>query len=193
MTYSVIVPAMRAVLVSLAMCASATAATLSPPTAITYDGLDYKLSYQQVQPEGEAGIYEYTTGGETVDNWTRMITVVYRRGIIVTPKQWAAALKQQMDQTKPVPHYMVSQENDHGYAQIIYEPAKEDNNYESNVHKSYTKDACGGIVVWQYAHRYAPGADTTEAGIKATLQHIAQDNQADLAKVKALSWVPACL
>jgi hypothetical protein len=177
----------------LSLFASAAAAqTLVAPASLQYDGQDYVLAFKQVAPDGSAALYEYTASGETVNNWTRLVSLNFQKGIQPTPLQWATAMKQSLDASKPVPHYSVSIEKSFGYAQVIYVPDNRIPSYEANVHKAFTKDACGGVVVLQYAEKHPKGDDESAAGLRQTLSGIAAKSKQDLAYVSQYAWTPSC-
>ena len=193
MTMSYFKP-VRALTLCLSFCASisAFAADFNPPSALSYDGHDYQLAFQQVTEDGRAGLFEYTTGGETVDNWTRLVTINYHKGIKVTPYQWGVAMQRRLDSRAPVPHYNVSMQGTIGYAQIIFVPDATNTMYEANVHKAFTQDACDGVVALQYAMKYPQGADTSAAGVRQTLTGIVANSKKDLAYITDYSWSPTC-
>jgi hypothetical protein len=185
------------ILFAQALCLSlfanaAAAQTLVAPASLQYDGQEYVLAFKQVAPDGSAALYEYTASGETVDNWTRLVSLNFQQGIKSTPLQWATAMKKTMDASKPVPHYSLSMDKSFGYAQVIYVPDSRIASYEANVHKAFTEEACGGIVVLQYAEKHPKGDDESAAGLRQTLSGIAAKSKQDLAYISQYAWTPSC-
>ena len=159
---------------------------LQVPAQIEHDDLSYRLAFRQ--DSSSQGLYEYTTGGETVDNWTHLLTVNYARGNRAAPVDWLNALKRVADRENPRPHYSMSVEGGHGYAQLIYTPRPGEARYESNVHKSFHYARCGGLVVLQVAVREAldPVAGDNQ------LRVVARDNTLMRKALTASSWQPDC-
>lgn len=176
------------------LCASGAtmAQTLDAPASFKYDGRTYTLAFKNVSSNGRAALYEYTTAGETVDNWTRLITINYHKGISATPYQWGVAMQRRLDKRVPVPHYNVSMQDSIGYAQIIFLPDETNTMFEANVHKAFTQNACDGVVALQYAMKYPQGADTSAAGVLQTLTGIVANNKKDLAYITDYPWLPTC-
>lgn len=175
-----------ALLASLLMTGSAYAVVA--PETIDYDGQTYTLTFKNVTPDGAAAIYEYTLPNETVNNWTQLMTINYRRGVTASPYEWAVSMKKMMDQAKPVPHYDLSVDGTQGFAVMIYEPTPTYNVFEANVHRSFTS-TCDGIVVLQYARRYS---NDVPSAAQQTLVRAATDIKQQLTKLTAYKWMPAC-
>jgi hypothetical protein len=177
----------RAVLLTSLLMTGSAYAVVAPET-IDYDGQTYTLSFKNVAADGKTALYEYTLPNETVRNWTQLMTINYRRGVMGTANDWAVSMKQVMDREKPVPHYDLSIEGTQGFAMIIYEPIPSSNMYEANVHRSFTS-TCEGIVVLQYARRY-PNDGPSAA--QQTLVRAAADLKQQLTKLSAYNWTPEC-
>lgn len=162
-----------------------------PPEQITQFGRTYTLAYQDVAPNGRA-LYEYTSAGETVDNWTTLVTLNYAKDLVSDPATWAKAVKASLDANTPKPHYTLYTAKGSGYARFIFEPDGTHPSYESNIHKSFHTPACGGLLVLQYAARYAPSEEQGSAGKLARLRTIATENAKQTVELERSDWVPAC-
>lgn len=163
------------------------------PGQIDEFGKTFTLSYKSV---GRGGLYEYTAEGETVDNWTTLITITYAKGVVVTPMEWAKSFGKSA--ARETPHYSVWINDGRGYAKVIYEPDrrligdKRFSSYEVDAHKTYHVTACRGLVTLQYATRpdVSDGADP--AAKRAILLQLASEAERLAAAVAASSWAPDC-
>ncbi|MEP7155580.1 MAG: hypothetical protein ABI905_07385 [Betaproteobacteria bacterium] len=163
----------------------------SPPEQLAHAGKIYKLAYKQVAPNGRA-IYEYTTNGEPVENWTTMITLNYGKGMNVSAERWTNVMKASLEQKSPKAPFRVHAAGTSGYARFVLEPDRTNPTYESNVHKSFHMDKCGGLLVYQFAVKSPAGADTSAAGKAATLEAVNKENEKLAAEMEKSSWTPDC-
>ena len=162
-----------------------------PPEKITYSSKTYSLAYKNTSPVGRA-IFEYTTNNESIENWTTLVTLNYSKSLATTPLKWAEAVQATLDREKPKPHYSIYTKGNNGYSKIIYEPDLKNPVYESNVHKSFHLDACGGILVFQFAQKYPVGADQSDSGKLSTLTSIANENARFAKELEKSEWLPTC-
>jgi len=162
---------------------------LSAPQQIVLDGKTYRQVFTNTQ--SQRAIWEYTTDGEKVEDWTWTRLVTINQMKIKAPlERWLLATKAKLGTTNPLPHYELKQSGDRVLTRIIYPPVfdiKNRETYESNVW--ITQAACGGIVSLQFARQYA--ATPTEDSAKK-LASILRDNEADMQTLQALNWQPNC-
>lgn len=163
----------------------------NPPEQISHSGHVYKLAYKKTSPNGQA-IYEYTTNEEPIEKWTTLVTLNYAKAQKVTPLRWSEAMKLSLDRETPKPNYSIYVKEENGYANIIYEPDINNPTYESDVHKSFHLEECGGSLVYQFAVKYPKSADQSEAGKLATLTSIAKENVQISTDMAHSEWSPSC-
>jgi hypothetical protein len=154
-------------------------------------GKTYILAYKNTAPNGQS-IFEYTTDKETVEQWTKLVTINYAKGFAAPPLQWIQSIKFALDKASPKPSYSLFIKDNNGYARIIYEPTSSYVTYESNVQKSFHIDKCDGIVVYQFAQKYPQNADKSDEGKLATLKSIALENMAFVDEIDKSNWSPSC-
>ena len=101
-------------------------------------------------------------------------------------------MKASLDRRKPKPHYSLYIKENNSYARIIYEPDSKDPTYESNIQKSFHIEACGGLVVYQFAQKYPPSSDQSAEGRLSTLKTIASANTLATELIEKSDWFPTC-
>lgn len=153
----------------------------SAPQQIALDGADYKLVWQQKNPQGRA-IYEYTRDGEAVDNWTALVTMSYTPQLGIEPLAWTNANRIALERQRTKPHYDIYLKDGHGYLRQIFEPDAGHPDYEANLQKSFHLPACGTLVL-QYALRFPKSAELS--AIKVETDKMAAYLEQD-------SWQPVC-
>lgn len=163
----------------------------SPPEKITYSGKTYSLAYKNLAPNGQA-TFEYTTNNESVENWSSLVTLNYAKSLVTTPLKWAEAVQTALDRENPKPNYSLYTKENNGYARIIYEPDQRNPVYESNVHKSFHVESCGGTLVFQFAKKYPPSTDQSTEGKLSTLKKIANENSQMADEMEKSEWLPNC-
>jgi len=163
----------------------------SPPDQIVQSGKTYSLVYKNSLPNGRA-IYEYTTNDETIEKWSSLVTLNYSKALTATPVKWAESVKISLDREKPKPSYSLYAKGNNGYSKIIFEPDSKNPFYESNVHKSFHIEACGGLLVYQFAQKYPPSVDQTDEGKLSTLTQIAKENTQFANELEKSDWLPTC-
>ncbi len=168
------------------------AAEFRAPETLSWNGKVYTLVYKRENLSDGRRLYEYTTNGESVDAWTTLLTFNYARGVVADPMEWLVATKNSLDRTTPRPHYKLSKEGQSGLASIIYEPTVREPTYESDVHRSYHVAACGGLVIYQVAVKYAPAGDVSPQAKFAELDRIATENGRMAETIKKSDWTPRC-
>lgn len=164
---------------------------LVAPEEILHTGQSYKLAYKKVAPNG-SGIYEYTTNAESIENWTTLVTLNYRKGAKADPMNWGRSVQRSLDATRPKPHYKIYTVATNGYARFIFEPDPSNPTYESNVHKSFHIEECDGIVVYQFATKHKKSDDESEAGKLAIVTAISHENGLAAESLEKSSWTPHC-
>jgi len=186
---------LRATVVSLAMGALTACALVSPQTRFTppqhivHEGITYTLAFQQAAPNAQV-LSEYTHNGESVENWSTLITLNYFPGQLVTPRQLLQSLKQTLETEQPVPHFLLTILGEHGYTRTIREPTATHPWFEMDVHKSFHRRACAGLVVYQYAVKYPPPGPGEDK--QALLEKIRDENQQVADAMKQSDWQPDC-
>jgi hypothetical protein len=170
---------------------SVIAQQLVPPQEILYAGQIYKLAFKQASPNGRA-IYEYTTNGEPVEQWTSLVTLNFAKGINAPPVKWTAAMKASLEANNPDPHFKLYTIGDHGYARFVFEPDQRNPFYESNAHKSFHLNECGGLLVFQYAVKYPQLSEQVGEDKLAALTLITKENERMAAEIEQSEWRPEC-
>ncbi len=163
----------------------------SAPEQIIHSGKTYSLAYKNSLPNGRS-IYEYTTNNETVNKWSSLVTLHYSKALITMPSKWVDTTKVSLDREKPKPHYSLYTKGNSGYSQIIYEPDSKHPFYESNISKSFHIEACGGLLVYQFAQKYPPSVDNTNEGKLSSLKKIANTNSQFANELEESDWLPTC-
>lgn len=163
----------------------------APPNHVTFAGKTYNLAYKNALPDGKA-IFEYTSDNESVENWSSLVTITYSKSLVISPAKWGEAMKASLDNRKPKPHYSLYTKENNSYARVIYEPDSKDPTYESNIQKSYHIEACGGLVVYQFAQKYQSGSDQSAEGRLSTLKTIADANTLATELIEKSDWRPSC-
>lgn len=163
----------------------------SAPEQIVHSGKAYNLVYKKALPNGRA-IYEYTTDNEPIEKWSSLVTLNYSKSLITTPIKWAEAVKGSLDREKPKPHYSLYTKGNNGYSKIIFEPDSKNPFYESDIHKSFHIEACGGLLVYQFAQKYPQSADQTDEGKLETLKKVANENSQSAIELERFEWLPTC-
>lgn len=184
----------RRIAICLWLTASSTAGHAQqfvPPEYVTFAGKTYQLAYKNALPDGKA-IFEYTSNNEPVENWSSLVTINYSKSFLISPTKWGEAMKASLDRRKPRPHYSLYTKENNSYARIIFEPDAKDPTYESNIQKSFHIEACGGLVVYQFAQKYPPGSDQSAEGRLSTLKTIVGANTLATELIEKSDWFPAC-
>lgn len=170
---------------------SACAQQFLPPEKMTHSGKTYSLAYKNSLPNGRE-IFEYTTDNEPIEKWSSLVTLNYAKSLAATPLKWADTVKVALDREKPKPHYSLYIKGNNGYAKIIYEPDSKNPIYESNVHKSFHMETCGGLLVFQFAKKYPQNTDQSDEGKLSTLKQIAKENTQFADEIEKSEWLPNC-
>jgi hypothetical protein len=160
------------------------------PQEISEFGHLYKLAYQKISPDRRQAIYEYTTGSESIENWTRLLTVQYAK-LNTDAMAWGVSTKKALEATSPKPHFQVYAKAGHGYAVIIFEPDAKNPAYEANAHKSFHMGSCG-LFTLQHAVKYDASAEQSEDGRQRTLIAIVDASRKMVADVEQAAWQPDC-
>ena len=170
---------------------SAYAETFSPPEQIVMFDREYRLNFKHVARNGWAN-YEYTTNGETVKNWTTLVTINYAGDVHTDPDKWQMSMKTSLDRHNPPNPYKLYVKGESGFARIIYEPNRSHPAYESNVQKSFHVSSCG-LVVLQFATKYQGVEKLTDAE-KISLQDVIKKGNEDIAHfMEQNEWKPSCI
>ena len=159
----------------------AAALTFAAPEQMAQAGHVYKQAYQQKANNGRA-IYEYTDNNESVQNWTRLVTLNYTPQLRVDAQTWANATRKALDANPAKPAHQLDVKGANAYAQMVFEPDAANPEYEANVQKSFHVADCGTVIL-QYAVKYPKGSDLTT--IQAENARIAVQLEQD-------TWQPAC-
>jgi hypothetical protein len=160
------------------------------PEEFTYEDKVYKLNFSKKQGNE---IYEYTTDGETVKNWTTLITFIYAKNLSVTPSDWASATKKSLDASKLKPHYSVYTLGDNSYAIQLYEPIPSDLSYEATIKKAFFIEACNGPLYFAFAKRYPSIQDVSDEVKREKLVGIAQEAKKRIKELETATWKPRCV
>lgn len=163
----------------------------SPPEKINFSGKTYNLAYKNSSPNGQA-IYEYTTNNEPIESWSSLVTLNYSKFLITSPLEWAKATNISLDREEPKPNYSLYIKGNNGYSKIIYGPDSQKNYYESDVHKSFHIETCGGVLILQFAKKYPPSTDQSTEGKLSTLKQIANENSQFADEIEKSEWLPNC-
>jgi len=173
----------------LAACAPMQPQTrFAPPQEIIHEGVTFTLAFQHT--DSARVLSEYTHNGESVENWSKLVSLSYFPGKTYTPLAFLQALEKTLKSETPVPHFSLYAKGGYGYAQIIYEPDTKNPWFEADVQKSFHRPACAGQVVYQYAAKYPPPQQGEDK--QAMLLNILADNQQAADAVAKSDWQPDC-
>ena len=161
------------------------------PEQVIFSGKTYNLAYKNSLPDGRA-IFEYTSNNEPIEKWSSLVTINYSKSFIAPPLKWAEAMKASLDRRKPKPNYSLYTKGNNSYARIIYEPDSKDPTYESNVQKSFHIEACGGLIVYQFAEKYPSDIGQTADEKLSKLKTIANENALVAELIEKSDWLPNC-
>ena len=161
------------------------------PEEVEHAGKTYGLAYQTGDPESTA-LYEYTTDDEAVEHWNTLVTLSYQQPDVMMPATWFEMTKAALERRMPTPDYHLYTKGDNGYSITIYEPDALNLRYEAHVQKSFHIKECGGVVSMQFAQRYPPAPDRSEAGKLAYLKQIADDAAKTADELENSDWLPTC-
>ena len=161
------------------------------PEQVVFANKTYNLAYKNSSPNGQA-IYEYTSNDEPIEKWSSLVTVNYYKSVVAPPLKWLEVMKASLDRRQPKPHYNLYLKGNNSYAKIIFEPDSKNPDFESNVQKSFHMEACGGLVIYQFAQKYPPSADQTPEGKLTALKTIANENAVLAELVEKSEWLPTC-
>ena len=178
-------------IISLMICVQTTQAQskFEAPEEITFENKVYKLNFTKKQ---SYEIYEYTTDGETVKNWTTLITFIYAKNLKVAPADWTNATKKSLDSQNPKPHYSLYTVGDNSYALQIYEPIPSDLSYEATIKKAFFIEACNGPIDFAFAKRYPSIQDESDEAKRTKLLGIAQEAKKRIKELETATWKPTC-
>jgi len=161
----------------------------TPPQQIIHEGTAYTLAFQNTDPDSRM-LSEYTHNGESVESWSKLVTVQHVPGKPFTPLLLLQALEKTLKSETPVPHYSLTMKGEHGYAQIIYEPTAKAPWFESDVFKSFHRPACAGPVIYQYAVKYPPPQQGEDK--ETLLKKILAENKQAAEAMEKSAWQPDC-
>ncbi|MCK4743160.1 MAG: hypothetical protein KAT25_05015 [Sulfuriflexus sp.] len=125
-------------------------------------------------------IYEYTTDGEKVENWSTLLTLSHLR-----IKQ-AENAEELIEFTKAEFGDSVKSDfikNNYGYMKIIFSPDAKYPYYETAIKKSFHNSKCRGAVVFTYAKKYSPNT---------VLKIIQKESDIAMDALQKDNWSPAC-
>jgi hypothetical protein len=159
------------------------------PEEFTFENKVYKLNFSKKQ---SYEIYEYTTDGETVNNWTTLITFIYAKNLKATATDWVNATKKSLDSRTPKPHYSLYAVSDNAYAIQLYEPIPSDLSYEATIKKAFFIEACNGPLDFAFAKRYPSLQEESGEAQKTKLVGIAQEAQKRIKELETATWKPTC-
>lgn len=169
------------------MCQAIFANSLLAPQKIEFNGGEYVLAFERKDESKE--IYEYTTDGENVKNWTKLITLIKLREKHDLYK-FLLQYKKTLD--AQTPHYSIYLKGEYGYAKVIFEPTLKFQDFEANIQKLHNVDSCDGTVMLQYGVRQTVSRDITKQDSNAVLKNIYNQLKLDTELVEHYSWKPEC-
>jgi hypothetical protein len=165
------------------------------PAQIEYDGKIYKQVTKQEKAEF-GGLYEYTTGNEPIENWTSLITLLYKQGDPTDPATWRQAYMTVLATKGGAKTFYVEVNGEHVYGQIIHEPDAKNPDYEVDVNKSFHLPACGGLVSIMYGVKHPNETPPAGANPKdfedQQFKRIGRESNEMMAALKASAWTPKC-
>jgi hypothetical protein len=165
----------------LAGCSAASlAGELQPPPQLTHAGTLYTRIYQKALNKGLV-IYQYTSGQETLKNWTSMLTLAYWKGHKFNTTRWLAALDDRLSHSSA--QYELYQRQGHGYARIIYLPDDHNPNFEAAIFKGFEQAGCDDLVAYQFSMRQPANTDP---------QRVEQQILQAASELESSDWAPVC-
>ena len=128
-------------------------AQLKPPQALEYEGKNYQLTSSTMIAEsnGNRLFYHYTTGNETLDQWTSQVIIQFAPHVHLKGEAWANDVKAYFDASDPRPYYRIDSIGGNPFARHLNPPINE-NPSESSVMRFFS-NGCGGQVVLQYLEK----------------------------------------
>jgi hypothetical protein len=165
------------------------AESFKPPKSMELFGKQYILAFQN--ENANTALYEYTTDNESVNNWSHLVTLQYYKRKL-EPLQFIAAIKTGLNNSKPIPHYSLYQQGEHGYALIIFEPSNEHLHFEADIQKSFHSTECEGTLVLQYGVRTAAFQQLSPEDKTRILKEVYRQLKLDAEQIAQNKWVPTC-
>ncbi|MGE4399430.1 MAG: hypothetical protein AB7D29_07905 [Campylobacterales bacterium] len=163
------------------------AGSLVAPQKMQFNGKEYVLAFEHKDSSKE--LYEYTTDGESVQNWTKLITLIKLNEKHDLYKFLLHYKKVLDGQT---PHYSTYLKGDNGYVKVIYEPTSKFQNFEANIQKLHNVDSCDGTVMLQYGVRKVVSKDMSKQDNEVALKNIYNQLKLDAEVMEQYSWKPEC-
>ena len=158
-------------------------AQLKPPQALEYAGKNYQLTSSTMIAEsnGNRLFYHYTTGNETVDQWTSQVIIQFAPHVHLKGEAWANDVKAYFDASDPRPYYRIDSIGGNPFARHLNPPINE-NPSESSVMRFFS-NGCGGQVVLQYLEKIDA----------SNLPNAWSHNQKALMYIVNYPWQPDCI
>jgi len=160
------------------------------PDEFTFEDKVYKLNFSKKQA---SEIYEYTIDGETVKNWSTLVTLMFTKNQKQIATDWIDRNKRALDSQNPKPHYSLYINGNNAYAVEIYEPIPSDMSYEATVKKVFFIDACSSPIHFAFAKRYPSIQEVSDEAKRAKLVGIAQEAKKRIKELETATWLPTCI
>ena len=138
-------------------------------------------------------IYEYTADGETVKNWSTLVTLMFTKNQKQIATDWIDRNKRALDSQNPKPHYSLYILGNNAYSIEIYEPIPSDMSYEATVKKVFFIDACSSPIHFAFAKRYPSIQDVSDEVKREKLVGIAQEAKKRIKELETATWKPRCV
>ena len=179
----------KVLFVTLLIKSCAFAQLFLPPKNMDLFGKQYTLAFKNENENGS--LYEYTADGESVENWTHLITLTHVK-YNLNPYQFITATKKGLDGKSVVPHYSLYEKGKHGYVTLIFEPSQDRLNFEADVQKSFHLENCDGTIIMQYGVHKPVFQQLTGAEKTVMLKAIYEQLKLDAEQIAQNQWAPIC-
>lgn len=147
-----------------------------PPEVRHLNNKPYRLAYKKVLSDG--AFYEYTADNEPIEKWSSLITLLYYKGVNVTPEEFVNLAKNQKEE--PVETQVLA---GHAYVLNVFPPSDKYHYFETSFKKTFHISQCQGVVVYKFSKKYPVGT---------SMDTIMADNRSLFGKMVKDSWVPSC-
>lgn len=161
--------------------------TFQAPQNLSFAGTNYQRIFQN--SDVTKSTYEYTTNNETVNNWSRLLTIHYLKNSNLSPAQYYTLQLNQLQKAGFNQDPQFTSLKDAHYFSVVYLPSdlKSKNlmasTYEVNVQKIFS--TCNTLVTLAAAERLKPDTVQLKTALQKTRDKLITQLTAD-------PWKPTC-
>lgn len=133
---------------------------------------------------------EFTTNNESVQNWTKLVTLI-ASNTKTDATRYNAAFEKSLPM-KEVAKYTYESDQEQGYFLVIYKPTRQYKYYEAMLGKSFHIPECEGDVVLQYAFKKVALEAISPEEDKKNVEDLMNQLQSYKTILQKQSWKPTC-